>query len=334
MLQFPSYGASRTSARRASFVFVIAALSGTAAIGTSTTASAQASPAASGDAKGAGLAFTEGQRAYKHGDFRHAAESFEKAYALLPKLPALWNAARAWQEGGEATRAANLYAKYLSLAPPSAPDRDHAIKSLNQLNEKLSRVEIHASDFTNVQLDGNSIEGLADAPDHTLVVYVNPGAHVVDGTKNGEHSLQKQTIAAGAIVSVVLTLEPKEIAPPPPPPPPIVVETHSKGLPPWVVLIGGGLTVVSLGVTIWSGLDTQSQKSTFTQTPTQQNLDDGRSKEVRTNVLIGVTAGLAVLTGVSAIFVDWKGSKQEKAPPPQSAALRFGPGSMMIEGQF
>ncbi len=319
-------------------ILLVAALAGTATFGMSTPANAQPASATSGDAKGAGQAFTEGQRAYKHGDFRHAAESFERAYALLPKLPALWNAARAWQEGGEATRAANLYAKYLSLAPPSAPDRDHAIKSLNQLNEKLSRVEIHASDFKDVQLDSTAVEGLDDAPDHTLVVYVNPGAHVVDGTKNGEHSLQKQTVAAGAIVSVVLTMEPKENKAPPPPPPPIVAETHSKGLPPWVLLIGGGLTAVSLGVTIWSGLDTQSQKSTFTQNPTPQNLDDGRSKEVRTNVMIGVTAGLAAATGVTAIFVDWKSLSKEKSPPPQTEVqaiqMRVGPGSVMLEGRF
>jgi hypothetical protein len=316
-------------------IVIIAALAGgSATFGATTNGHAQAATASAGDARGAGQAFTEGQRAYKHGDFRHAAESFERAYSLLPKLPALWNAARAWQEGGEATRAANLYAKYLSLAPPSAPDRDHAIKSLNQLNEKLSRVEIHASDFKDVQLDGAAVEGIDDAPDHTLVVYVNPGAHVVDGAKNGEHSLQKQTVAAGAIVSVVLTIEPTEKKDSPPPP--IVVETHTKGLPPWVLLIGGGLTVVSLGVTIWSGLDTQSQKSTFTQTPTQQNLDDGRSKETRTNVLIGVTAGFAVITGVTAIFVDWKSlsSSKEKPPPPQQVRLGVGPGSMMIEGRF
>jgi hypothetical protein len=316
-------------------IVLIAALAGGAAT-LGTTASAQAQTATPGDAKGAGQAFTEGQRAYKHGDFRHAAESFEKAYALLPKLPALWNAARAWQEGGEDTRAANLYAKYLSLAPPSAPDRNNAIKSLNQLNEKLSRVEIHASDFTDVKLDGAAVEGLSDAPDHTLVVYVNPGAHVVEGTKNGDHALQKQDIAAGAIVSVVLTVETELKVPPAYPAPIIEPPPHSKGLPPWVLLIGGGLTAVSLGVTIWSGLDTQSQKTTFTNAPTQQNLDDGRSKEARTNVMIGVTAGLAALTGVTAIFVDWKSTSKEKTPPPQqqTAAFRIGPGSLMIEGTF
>lgn len=331
MLNFPSSGVART---RTALVLVVAALSGVATIGTSTNAHAQSETG--GDAKGAGLAFTEGQRAYKHGDFRHAAESFEKAYALLPKLPALWNAARAWQEAGESTRAANLYEKYLSLAPPSAPDRDHANKAINLLNEKLSRVEIHASDFTDVKLDGAAVEGLSDAPDHTLVVYVNPGAHVVEGTKNGDHALQKQDIAAGAIVSVVLTVETELKVAPAYPPPVIEQPQHSKGLPPWVLLIGGGLTVVSLGVTVWSGLDTQSQKSTFTNTPTQQNLDDGRSKEVRTNVMIGVTAGLAALTGVTAIFVDWKGSSKEKAPPPQAASIHMGvgPGTMMIEGKF
>lgn len=289
------------------------------------------------DPKAAGQAFTEGQRAYKHGDFRHAGESFERAYALFPKFPALWNAARAWQDAGEPTRAANLYLKYLSLAPPSAPDRDRAIKSLNQLNEKLARVEIHAGDFKEVQLDGSDIPGLDDAPDHLAVVYVNPGEHVVSGVKNGSRTRQTATIAAGNVSSVVLVLEEKKETFPPPPPT-VLVEPKSSGLPPWVLVIGGGLTAASLGVTIWSGLDTNGQKSTFDSQPTQQNLDDGKSKEVRTNVLIGVTAGFAVLTGVTAAFlVDWKkGSHQEKAPPAETAAVNvgFGPGSFAVRGRF
>ncbi|HEX7664116.1 MAG TPA: tetratricopeptide repeat protein, partial [Polyangiaceae bacterium] len=291
--------------------------------------------ATSGDPKAAGAAFMEGQRAYKKGDYRHAADSFEKAYQLYPKLPALWNAARAWQDAGELTRAANLYSKYLSLAPPSAPDRDRAIKALNQLNEKLARADVHARDFQNVQLDGAAIEGLENAPDHTLVVYVNPGEHVVTGTKDGTSAKNTASIAPGAIVSMVLSLDEK--APPPPPPPtPVVVDDRFHGLPPWVLLIGGGLTAVSLGVTIWSGLDTNSARSDFDASPTQQKLDDGRGKETRTNVLIGVTAGVAVLTGVTAAFlVDWKGKGKETKPPADgNVTVGFGPGSFAVKGAF
>ncbi|MGH7282665.1 MAG: tetratricopeptide repeat protein [Polyangiaceae bacterium] len=319
-------------------VFIVAILAGGVFSAPVADAQPQDSAASNaGDSKAAGQAFMEGQKAYKHGDYRHAGDSFEKAYSLSPKLPALWNAARAWQDAGELTRAANLYYKYLSLAPPAAPDRDRAIKSLNQLNEKLARIEVHAGDFTEVQLDGADVPGLADAPDHTTMVYVNPGEHVLSGTKNGSHTRQTATIAAGAVTSVVLVLEEKKETFPPPPPT-VLVEPKSKGLPPWVLLIGGGLTAASLGVTIWSGLDTSSQKSAFDSSPTQQNLDDGRSKEVRTNVLIGVTAGFAVLTGVTAAFlVDWKnGKQQEKTPPAETAAMNvsFGPGSLSVRGQF
>src|SRR5580700_7027743 len=75
------------------------------------------------DRRAAASFFAEGQKAYNGGDFRHAAESFESAYKRAPRLPPLWNAARAWDKGGELVRAANLYASYLRKAPPNTPDR-------------------------------------------------------------------------------------------------------------------------------------------------------------------------------------------------------------------
>src|SRR5512143_4363052 len=75
------------------------------------------------DRREAGRLFVEGQRSFTTGDFRHSAESFEAAYQKVPKLPALWNAARAWHRAGEPVKAANLYASYLDKAPPKAPDR-------------------------------------------------------------------------------------------------------------------------------------------------------------------------------------------------------------------
>ena len=60
------------------------------------------------DRKAAAKLFAEGQKSYSTGDFRHAAESFEAAYARAPRLAPLLNAARAWHNARELVRAANL----------------------------------------------------------------------------------------------------------------------------------------------------------------------------------------------------------------------------------
>lgn len=270
----------------------------------------------------AGRLFVEGQRAFGAGDFRHSAESFDAAYKLSPRLPALWNAARAWHRAGEPVRAANLYADYLDKAPPKAPDRASAIKSMKELEAKLGRLEIHAEGFDKVSLDGAPLDGARP--------YVTPGAHVVEGRKGEKSAREPVSAQAGTTTSVVLALpdEPKPAAPPPPPPAPPKKESH--GLPVAVVAAGGVLTGVGAGLVVWSGLETLGQRSTFDKSPTQKNLDDGRSMETRTNVLLGVTIGLAAVTGALAIFTDFGGRKKE-AP---QARVVFGPGGFGVEGTF
>ncbi len=286
------------------------------------------------DRKAAAKLFAEGHKAYVAGDYRHAAESFEAAYRRAPRLPPRWNAARAWQKGGELVHAANLYASYLRKAPPSAPDRNSATSSLRDLEAKLGRLEIHAADFTDLKLDGAAID-LEDQEPSSLTVYVSPGSHVVEGQHGGKPVQQTATAASGLSTSVVL-LAPKEVVAAPPPPPPPPPEKHS-GWSPIVVAVGGGITAVALGFTIWSGFDTLAQRNTFDQSPTKANFDEGMSREIRTNVLIAVTAGVGVLTGLAAIFfVDWKGHKEQSAPPATTAGVRLhlGPGSAMLEGAF
>lgn len=277
------------------------------------------------DRKAAAKLFAEGQKSYSTGDFRHAAESFEAAYARAPRLAPLWNAARAWHKARELVRAANLYAKYLKLAPPSAPDRNSATAAMRELEPKLARLEIHASGFDDVKLDGVAVEGIDDQGQAT--VFVTPGSHVLEGASHGKHATKTVDAPAGASSSVLLHVEP-EVAPPPPPPPVALPEEKHKGWSPIVVAVGGGLTAVSAGILIWSGVDTLDQRSTFDAARTQQNLDDGKSKQLRTNVMIGVTAGLAALTAVAAIFlVDWKGHSAE-------ARVGVGPGSLTFGGSF
>src|SRR5579883_463843 len=109
----------------------------------SASADTGASPPTVDDKKAASDAFKEGDRAFRAGDYRHAAEAYETAYRKAPHHAPLWNAARAWERAGEPARAANLYAKYLREAPPNAPDRNGATTALQKLATKLARLDIH-----------------------------------------------------------------------------------------------------------------------------------------------------------------------------------------------
>ncbi len=278
------------------------------------------------DRRTAARLFAEGQKAYREGDFRHAAESFEGAYKAAPRLPPLWNAARAWDKGGESVHAANLYASYLRKAPPQAPDRNSATRALRDLEAKLSKLEIHAAEFSDLKVDGVAFS-LDGQNASAAIVYVSPGTHVIEGTKAGKVVVEKPVSNGGTTMSVVLLAD--QTVPPPQLPAPVVVEPKHAGWSPIVVIVGGAATVIAGGFLIGSGADTLSQRSTFDANPTQANLETGKSDQTRTNVLIGVTAGLGVLTGLAAIFlVDWKGHKNE------SARLRLGPGGVLFEGSF
>ncbi|MDB4996470.1 MAG: hypothetical protein JWM74_3902 [Myxococcaceae bacterium] len=317
-----------------SSTFVVAGL-----VLTCTVASAQpgapARPAQTpDDAKNAAREFAEGQRAFAAGDFQRAGEEFEAAYRDKPHHAPLWNAAKSWDSAGESARAAGLYARYLREAPADAPDRDAATAALRAISTRVVKLEIHpAEGVTNVTVDGKPLEG--------ETIYVTPGDHTIDGKKGDKHAHKDQSGKAGDVLSVLLDAsDTPVVAPPPPDRTPDVAPKNDRlddgrhGLSPIFVLVGGALTVAAAGITVWSGVDTLSQKDTFDIERSQANLDDGRAKQTRTNVLIGVTAGLAVVTGVTAIFfTDW-GKKAEAPPTTGSLRAGVGAGTLVLSGSF
>jgi hypothetical protein len=241
--------------------------------------------------------YEEAERAYKGGDFRRAAELFEGAYKAAPHHSPLWNAARSWMRVNEDVRAANLLERYLREAPGDAPDRDRATQAITELDRRLGRIEFLKSNVSDVRLDGEPV------PSDRL--WVVPGEHVATADASGTPIRKVVAVAAGDRVSV--TLEPAIPALVPPEPP-------RKPLPPWTVVIGGGLTLAGAGVTVWSGLDTLDKKDIFLRDQTQPALDDANAAEARTNVLLGVTIGVALITVIAAaFFVDWKGSKPARS---------------------
>lgn len=272
--------------------------------------------------------FAEGQRAFTLGDYPRAAQAFENAYKKAPHHSSLWNAARSWQRAGEIARAANLYAKYLREAPANAPDRNSSNAALQKLTPKLARLDVHVGPgLTDLLVDGEPV-------DHDSV-YVTPGTHLVEA-KAGEHKVQQtQKAEAGAVSSVALVAppppKPKPAPPKPEPPPP------ASKLPPAVVYVGGAVTLAFAGMSLWSGMNTWSQKDAFDSAPTQANLDEGHARQRRTNWLLGATGGAALLTTVAAVWlVDWKKPTAEKPgdKPAGAVQLGLGPSSLHLQGSF
>jgi hypothetical protein len=260
---------------------------------------ALAAPPVEGD-RTAARHFADGQKAFAAGDYPHAGDEFEAAYRDRPHHAPLWNAARSWQRAGEEVRAANLFARYLREAPADAPDRDQASASLRALTARLGRIEPHAAGVDALRLDGK----IVDAP----VVYVAPGEHVAEGDDGGARVRKVVTVRAGEQVSVTVAPEPKARPVLGPPRGEVPVEAPRRPLPPFVPVIGGVLTAVAGGFTIASGLDTVSKRDAFLGDKTQDRLDAAFSSQSRTNVLLGTTIGLGVVTGVVAVlFTDWSG---------------------------
>ncbi|MDI3289146.1 hypothetical protein [Polyangium sp. 15x6] len=256
------------------------------------------------DREAATRAFEEGERAYRAGDFSRAAERFEEAYRNAPHPAPLWNAARSWDKAGEIARAANGYARYLREAPRGAADRDAAGKALAELATKLGRIEVFAPEAEDVRVDDLPLEGTS--------VYVHPGTHVIKGRVRGVSVQRTEELGAGSVRSVALVAEnvvstpkesPKEPARPivkAPRPTPTSTTAPREGKP-WLVpalVASGAATLVGAGLMMWSGVDTLSARSDFDAAPSWDKLYEGRDKQFRTNVLIGVSLGLGAITGV------------------------------------
>ena len=204
-----------------------------------------------------------------------------------------------------------MYAKYLATAPVSAPDRDAATAALDKLAKQLGRLDIVAEPGATVTIDAE--------PAAARSVYVFPGEHAIRSVLDGREVVRVERLAAGAVVSVAL-VSPSETAPQAPPPAAVVPPPApalrdvpppepSRGvavLPP-LVPIALGIVTVGLGaVTAWSGMDTLNARDDYDHVPIAYFQEVGEDKQTRTNVLVGVTAGVAALGLTTAFFfTDW-----------------------------
>jgi tetratricopeptide (TPR) repeat protein len=273
--------------------------------------------------------YGQGKVAFEAGDYLRAGKLFLEAYRHAPHHDALWNAARAFELGGEKARAANLYSQYLAIAPADARDRDRATAARKELSASLGRLDIHGN-ATNIRVDDVPLDGSS--------IYVEPGQHLIRGRTGSSEVERVESVQAGAVTSVVLegaapAAPPPVMVPPRPaaPPPPVVtVEPSRKPLSPYFFYGGLALTAVVGGFTIASGVNALDTRDAFQNmcACSSKLYSDGDYEESRTNVLFWTTAGLAVVTtAVAILLVDWGRARA-------AARLGLGSGASFLGGSF
>jgi len=306
-------------------IAVVAALFNVTALAQAADGAEEPTPA---QVRAAAQAFDRGREAYKNDEFVDAAGQFEGADSNAPSAAALELAMRSRDRAGQLDRAASLAALALRRYPDDANVQKYAPDLIKRARAELFELAVKCDNPCQLTLDGKIVHG-APALEHTL--FLIPGEHALRAGFSDDRTTSKQVQAAAAETGEVSFEAPpedeEEAAPPPAPepvetaPPPADVEVKPKGSgwSPVVFYVGAGLTAVAGGVTIWSGLDTQNnpgpdrvKDECVGQGEDCALYQEGLSKQLRTNVLIGVTAGLGVGTIlVGALATNWSGGGGE-----------------------
>ncbi len=307
-------------------------------------AHAQTEPSAE-DRSAAGEAYDRGTAAFLAHEYARAATLFETAFHLAPSAPALIQAIRALEHSSDGALRAGTLA--LRLEAQYGSDRQAARQArttLHTASGRFLRVDVSCDATCTVELDGR-------VEDYTSF-FVDPASpHAVRASfDTGIAPTQATAAAAGETqaiafarppeppppvveVAVAVVAPPIEEIPPPAPPPP------SGGLHPAVFITVAGLTAVAGGILIWSAVDMYGGVPAYQMNPTAAALQDGQSREVRTDVMWGVTGGLAAASVVLAIVTDWSGGgggggTRESETPTVSFMGLPGGGALVVDGSF
>ncbi|MBW2225524.1 MAG: hypothetical protein JRF54_15275 [Deltaproteobacteria bacterium] len=253
-------------------------------------------------------AYDRGTSAYLSESYELAAHWFERAHRLVPTSTALLQAVRAHHKAGNSIQAANLALRLRDEYPSDVRSKQIADAVIEAVQPANVLIEARCEKACTLELDGALIE-------HPTFF----------ATPDVEHSLK---------------------APAAPSAPPV---------PRWAFFSSLGATVALGAVAAWSGIDANKGVSAYesaarsasspginngtSPTPQQQAqalLEEGRQKERRTNILIGVTAAMAATTAVLGVFTNWKGEARDATSKRVEPAIGVSTkgGTLMLKGRF
>jgi hypothetical protein len=274
--------------------------------------------------KSAAVEYDAGRRAYTENKFEDAAIHFENAFHDAPNAQTIRYAIVCRTKANQLSRAATLAVLAFTKYPDDEQVATVVKQTLAEADPKLFKVSISCDPECGVASDGRVIS-VEDAK--KVVFFLDPGAHSVVVSWEGDRTKPLSVTAkAGGAQEFTLQAPPMPVKPTltgPSGGPNGVVEQppSSKPFGPAVFFVALGLTAVSGGILAWSGVDTINnpgadvvKQKCVGQGESCPEYQDGLGKQLRTNVLIGVTAGLGALTLVTGIFLTQWSSPKKSAP--------------------
>ncbi|HWB75453.1 MAG TPA: hypothetical protein VG755_10875 [Nannocystaceae bacterium] len=292
--------------------------------------------------------FQEGEFLFNRGQYIQAAAEFERAFATIPAEAALANAVLSYERGGDRVSAALAARRYLALPPCDTPDIDKAKCSLqiDKLETQYERLmgqigQLELKIATGVVLSEISINNrkvaIADFP-----VLVAPGRIDVElvGASPGQRRQRFIDVRQGETqtINVGPFDEPDPDAPP-------IGPRRPRERPQWLkplfwsglgITVGSGIAMATMGGLFLreSRLYDEGYCDGDPMTPTPECTGDGdqypheherraAKYQLTTNALIGVTAGLALVTLViGAVAFTGPQSKRKRNGGTQRASTR------------
>jgi len=249
---------------------------------------------------------------YDAGRYQAAAEGFARADELAPNPTALQMGVTAAVRADDAELGMTLVER---ADQRGLRGTNPAVETARQrFADRVGSVIVACPSACTVTIDGISM-----APGVRRWVVVGP--HEVDVDVGGtlqsfpigvqpQPPVTVQARLPAGTASVSPAAAPSPLAPSAP-------EAPTSGLSPIWFWAGAAITLGLAGTSIASSLDTIHQHDVFLRDPTNAGASDGRSAQLRTNILWGATAAAAAATVlVGVVFVRWRAS-----PTPRSGAV-------------
>ncbi len=261
--------------------------------------------------------FRAAKELYSAGAFAEAAKAFAASYKAAASPEAAYNAALAHDKGGDEVATMTWVRRYLATAAPDDPSYPQAQQRAEELRARLGelRLQLDSTDeLREIRVNGEVVS-LADFP---KLVTPGPVELRLFGARPGEVADIPAEVAAGGTWTVQFTGFVKPTPPEPKPnprsrvfrPDPTPTTPAPRRGRPLAALFwtGTGLTTASaiaMGVLGGLTLRKHTEYPDCVETDTcKAERDSFPRYEKATNVMIGVTAGLAVITlalGIAAL---------------------------------